>query len=290
MRRIPRVILVLWLAATFASLPSCGRMFRAKPMQSSDDVTVVNDIVYYDGKAADRGRHMLDLYLPKNAKNPPTLVLVHGGAWFTGNKRFLGPLAFALAQHGIAVATPNYRLTPRVKHPGHVTDVARAISWVKKNAGRYGADDKTIFLSGHSAGGHLVALVALDDKYLKKRGIDPDKDIAGVLPISGVYVINDPITEAAFTDDKSVWRDASPMAHIHRGAPPFLVLHAENEMQGKIPLVEQAEDFVSALRSKGVESDLVEINNSDHTTIVRDLNGPAADTLDALVEFIERHG
>ncbi|MBZ0274150.1 alpha/beta hydrolase [bacterium] len=261
----------------------------APPASSSSDVRVVNDITYYKGNPIDAVAHMLDLYLPREGKDWPVVVLIHGGAWFAGNKRYVAPLAMELARNGIAVASANYRLTPRVRHPGHVKDVARAIAWVRRNIDRYDGNPDALFLAGHSAGGHLVSLVALDRGYLGEHGIDPDTDIAGVMPISGVYEIDTDVLEPAFGNDRDDWRDASPIEHVHPSAPPFFVFFAEHEMQGDIPLVAQAGDFFDALIDEGVPAYIREIRGANHDTIVTQTNGPAGTTAKEMVKFVEQY-
>src|SRR6476660_1041513 len=120
------------------------------------------DLAYNTAKDADSVRHKLDLYVPKGAKDYPVMMFVHGGAWRSGNKDLYGPLGETFAKQGIGVAVINYRLTDSkgtVKHPDHVRDVAKAFAWVKANCGKYGGSKERLFVSGHSAGGHLVALL-----------------------------------------------------------------------------------------------------------------------------------
>jgi acetyl esterase/lipase len=75
-----------------------------------------------------------------------------------------------------------------VKHPEHVRDVARAFAWAHVHIGHYGGDPGQLFLLGHSAGGHLVALLATDERYLAAEG-RTTQDIMGVIAVSGVYRI-----------------------------------------------------------------------------------------------------
>jgi len=75
-----------------------------------------------------------------------------------------------------------------VKHPEHIKDVARAFAWTVKNCEKWGGRPDQIFLAGHSAGGHLVSLLATDESYLKAEGLKLS-DIKGVMAISGVYRI-----------------------------------------------------------------------------------------------------
>ncbi len=118
-------------------------------------------------------------------------MLVHGGAWVMGDNRCCGlytSVGEYLAGRGIGVVVPNYRLSPGVKHPEHVKDVARALAWTRTFIGTFGGSPDKIFLAGHSAGGHLVSLLATDDTYLKAVGLRT-RDIKGVISICGVYRI-----------------------------------------------------------------------------------------------------
>src|SRR5262249_5298954 len=112
----------------------------------------VRDIAYRTGKGADPYRHHLDLYYPKGKKAYPVVVLVHGGAWMLGDNRCCGlytSVGQFLASQGIGVVLPNYRLSPRAKHPDHVQDLARAVAWTRARIAGYGGDPSRIFLMGH---------------------------------------------------------------------------------------------------------------------------------------------
>jgi acetyl esterase/lipase len=138
----------------------------------------------------------LDVFRPQGEKNRPVLLMVHGGCWMIGDKDFFGiyrDVAEGFASLGLVVVTINYRLAPWVKHPEHVKDVARAFAWTRKHVREYGGDPDAIFLCGHSAGGHLVALLATDESLLRDKELgltDADrKAIRGVIAFSGVYKI-----------------------------------------------------------------------------------------------------
>src|SRR5262249_16923713 len=121
----------------------------------------------------------------------PVVVFVHGGVWVMGDKSFFGwgpDIGRYYASRGIAAVLPSYRLSPAVKHPEHVKDVARAFAWTYRNISRYGGQRDLLYLCGHSAGGHLVALLATDESYLKAEGITTSA-IRGVIGVSGVYHI-----------------------------------------------------------------------------------------------------
>ncbi len=132
------------------------------------------------------------MFLPKGKQDYPVVILVHGGAWIMGDNRCCGLYSSVgefLASQGIAAVLPNYRLSPGVKHPEHIKDLARASSpWTKNHIAEHGGRADEIFLMGHSAGGHLVALLTTDEKYLQAQGCR-STDIKGVIGLSGVYRI-----------------------------------------------------------------------------------------------------
>ncbi|HKI31232.1 MAG TPA: alpha/beta hydrolase fold domain-containing protein, partial [Gemmataceae bacterium] len=152
------------------------------------EVKEVKDIAYYEGDDADPKKHKLDLFLPKGQKDFPVLIFVHGGAWVFGDRKMYGSLGNTFAKNGIGTVVISYRLTPQVQHPGHIEDVARAFAWTHENIGKYGGKADQIFVSGQSAGGHLTALLATNETYLKAHKLSL-KDIKGAIPISGVYTI-----------------------------------------------------------------------------------------------------
>ncbi len=180
-----------------ASLSACRLtdMTLWRPIEEDNkigyEVEHVRDVAYYDGPRVDRGRHKLDLFLPKGLVDYPVVMLVHGGAWVVGDNRCCGlysSVGECLARQGIGVVMPNYRLSPTIKHPEHIRDIARAFAWTHGNIAKHGGDPNRLFLVGHSAGGHLVALLATDEQYLKAEGRNIN-DIRGVVGLSGVYSI-----------------------------------------------------------------------------------------------------
>jgi len=193
-RRSPRGFALLILAAV--ALPACRitdvtLWEPAPPAPDACAVDRVKDIVYDDGAGKAGDKHQLDLYLPRGMTHFPVVVLVHGGAWISGNNRSCGlypAVAEFLASQGFGVVLPNYRLSPKVKHPAHIQDLARAVAWAHTHIAEHGGNPDRLFLLGHSAGGHLVSLLATDEKYLEAEGLRVG-DIKGVVAVSGVYRI-----------------------------------------------------------------------------------------------------
>ncbi len=276
------------------------------------EVETTKDVVYYDVKDdPDRDRHRLDVYRPRGKGPYPVLVFLHGGAWMIGSKDNYfglygyGTIARCLAERGLVVVLPNYRLSPRVRHPEHVKDVARAFAWTCKNAPDYGGDPRRIFLAGHSAGGHLAALLATDARYLKEVGRTV-KDIRAVIGLSGVYRVDNlelklalggpgakvfraearPLA-AVFGDDPKAARDASPLRHVRKGLPPFLLVNAGLDYP---PLPIMTGEFAAALKKNDVPVQVKTISWRTHETMVfAILSGSAEPAMvDLVVDFISR--
>src|SRR5204863_1542540 len=141
---------------------------------------------YTDGPEDQLAKHKLDLYIPKGKTNLPVLFFIHGGAWTSGDRTQYPPLGNRYASEGILTVVPSYRLAPKFPHPAQIEDTAAAFAWTVRNISARGGDTNRIFVAGHSAGAHLVALLALDEKYLTAHQLSP-KLIRGVLGFSGAY-------------------------------------------------------------------------------------------------------
>jgi acetyl esterase/lipase len=158
--------------------------------QPSCPVTAIREIPY-DKLGEDPHRHCLDLFLPKDRVDCPVVILVHGGAWMSGDNCCCGLVSSVgdfLASQGLVAVLPNYRLSPDAKHPDHIQDLAQVFAWVNQHIEEYGGRPDQIFLVGHSAGGHLVSLLTTDEKYLNAVH-HQTADIKGVVALSGVYRI-----------------------------------------------------------------------------------------------------
>jgi acetyl esterase/lipase len=310
--RILMAALVL-TASLAGSAAHAGGSDKVEPATKHYAVKAYRDLTYYDLRHdPDRDRHQLDIYRPKGESKCPVLFFVHGGGWTIASKDEVlgiygyGTIGRCLAERGLVVVMPNYRLSPGVKHPEHIKDVARAFAWTCKNIADYGGDPERIFVGGHSAGGHLVSLLATDPAYLKAEGRSL-KDIQGVIGVSGVYRLEDldlkellpahckrltcddkvnPIV-SVFGKDPDVLKQASPIYHVRPGLPPFLLLNAGLDY---CPLRQMAKDFAAALKDNGCEVQTEVIRWRTHETMVFDIAHLTAEPkmIDAVVRFIEQ--
>jgi acetyl esterase/lipase len=177
------------LSRQMMSIPIWGP--AGAPPPGALEVEEVLDVAYRDDAKASPVRHQLDLFLPRGKKEYPVVVLVHGGVWMMGDNRCCGlysTVGRLLASQGIGAVLPNYRLSPGVRHPEHVRDLARAVAWTRKHIAEHGGNPERLYLLGHSAGAHLVSLLATDESYLTAEGLT-SAAIKGVITASGVYRI-----------------------------------------------------------------------------------------------------
>jgi len=249
------------------------------------------DVSYVEGPHADPAKHRLDLYLPKHGDwmaGRPLVIWIHGGGWVIGDKDdglgVYGRYCRNLAERGIAAANVSYRLSPQVSHPGHVEDVAAATAWLVERAGQFGYNADHVFVSGHSAGGHLAMLLGVDGRFLREAGVDPTC-IAGVIPSSGVYDLEplfgrrvSPLS--AFNRDTA--EDASPVSHVDPKDPPtlFIVEEFGGYMRGQVKTMSEALD------EAGRPWTLVEVDDSHHITMLADLVDDDGVHLTSTVRFI----
>jgi acetyl esterase/lipase len=215
---------------------------------------VKKDITYVDGKESDAAKHKIDLYLPKAKTGFPVLVFLHGGAWRSGDRAIYYALGNRFAKEGIGVVVPSYRLMPGAPHPAQIEDAVAAVEWTVRHIADHGGDAKRIWLSGHSAGGHLAAWVGFEKRFWPA--------VRGVIAMSGVYDVT-PLP--AFRVGEV---DGSPIRKIAAGAPPFTITYCQNDYP---TLAAEAKRFDAALRKAGVPSELVYVPGKNHITVIADV-------------------
>lgn len=132
-------------------------------------------------------RQKLDVYRPDSIPaSAPVVIFFYGGDWQNGKKADYFFAAQALVSRGFVAVLPDYRLYPSVTFPAFVNDGALAVRWVHDNIHIFGGDPSHVYLMGHSAGAHIVALLTLDGHYLKDVGLDRNS-IRAAVALSGPY-------------------------------------------------------------------------------------------------------
>lgn len=253
-------------------------------------VTTRLDVGYLDDKDP---LHKLDVYLPAS-KEPvhPILMHIHGGGWEIGDKKLMKTTGVFYASREILFVTPNYRLSPAAQHPAHVEDCAAALAWTFAHAAELHGDRRRIYVSGHSAGAHLAALLGTDAAYLKPHGLKPT-DLAGVIPVDaatfdllddGNETIVKKFIHDSFGDDRAVLKSASPFCHLSRDDryPPFLVLNTTNRQSA----ANGARLFAEKLKTVHGNMRFVPVDNHTHGEMASGMYVPTDPVGSAILKFI----
>lgn len=241
------------------------------------------DIAYGDGP-----RHRLDVYRPQGEGARPVVIFFYGGAWQEGERaqyRFVGR---ALARAGFVAVLPDYRVHPEVRWPAFLQDGAAAVRWVREHAAELGGDPGRIFLMGHSAGAYNAAMLALDRRWLGAAGLDPARDVAGWIGLSGPYdflPIVDPVVQTIF-GAREAWPVTQPIAYVTAGAPPALLLHGTGDTRVRPG---NSERLAARLRAAGVPARLAtypDLGHADTLIALAPLFASRAPVLEAVTAFI----
>ena len=221
-------------------------------------------------------RHRLDIYRPKGVTNYPVLMFVSGGGWSSGSKAWVANVGTAFAKQGIGVVIVDHRLQPEVSYAGQVEDLAQAFAWIKQHITTYGGDPSRLIVGGHSAGGHLISLLAMDARYLNAVGYGLS-DIVGVISVSGALDVGNRFGGSGDS------RVASPINHVRAGLPPFLLMWAEHDFP---QLPTQANRMKAALDAVGVSVKRAEIANRDHFDITQHIGSQNDDATRIISEWM----
>lgn len=272
-----------WIYSNAIRLARPDASLMALPSQQLDaSVEAVNDIEYAQGAAEDAEKHRLDVYRPKGAARRPVLFFVHGGAWVRGDRKQYPFFGNHFAKAGYVVVVPSYRLAPKHPHPAQIEDVAAAFAWTVRHIADHGGDPARIVIAGHSAGGHLVALLAANEKYLRAHGLDA-RAIRGVISLSGVPDVTGEAGARVFGNDPAVRREASPLFHVRAGLPPHLITYCQWDY---LTLPQQARRFHEALVRAGARSRLVYVERENHISEMTSIIRPGDATAAAILEFL----
>ena len=290
------ILVLLTLACRLTdtqSTPPATATAQSKPAwpQASTPAAgnVEQDVPYAEGE---NPAQRLDIYYPpESAPAPwPVMIFVHGGGWTRGDKRRVDFKDDVFTQNGYIFISVNYRLAPEATWREMAQDVASAVAWVKANIAARGGDPTRIFLMGHSAGAHLVSLVATDETYLQNVGlglqalsgaVSLDTRAYDIPALAGADGSLPRVYAKIFGDDPRDWQEASPITHVApgKGIPPMALAWSKG-MAGDNAAAREAvaRAFAEALQQAGVPVVLVDGSTKTHTEINRQFGQPG-DTL-----------
>lgn len=209
-------------------------------------------------------KQRFDVYLPPAPRDAPVLLMVHGGGWAVGDKTSEGVVANKAAHwlpRGWIVVSANHRLLPDAAPLVQAQDIAAATAKVQALAASWGGDPARVVLMGHSAGGHLVALLGADPGLLRAAGAHAVRGVvaldSGALDVP--RTMREPplrrIFDDAFGADPDIQRAASPIHRLRAGAPPMLAACSSLRLQA----CPQARDFARAADALGTRVEVLPV-------------------------------
>ena len=215
----------------------------------------------------------LDVYTPRKltgkvGRAVGTVVLVHGGAWQTGDRIDLESKAVRLAKSGIVAISVNYRLATEAAWPAQRDDVDDAVAYVRQNARYFNVDTKRIVLLGSSAGGQIAAAVATTGAGRERfrglvtlSGLINPRFMAETDPEYSNAVIPEKLLRCLPEDCPSAYSTATAVDNVDASDMPALLFHSQYEEPWG---PQQALEFTYAAQSVGVQADLVTLKGSLH--------------------------
>lgn len=227
-------------------------------------------------------KHLLDIYLPANAKGKlPLVILIHGGGWLSNDKYadigYMKKTVAEIVSSGFALASIDYRFSTQAVFPAQIQDCNRAISFLYDNADRYGFDKNRFAVMGFSSGGHLASLVGLSKNNNVKEffmpGASKSFSIKAVVDFYGPAELilfpgadNEKSPESLLIGAAPLARPdlakaASPVTYVDKNDPPFLIIHGEKD---QLVSTKQSMLLSAWLSVEGVPNEVIMVKDAPH--------------------------
>jgi acetyl esterase/lipase len=212
------------------------------------------------------------------------VVFFYGGAWQRGERRQYRFVGRRLAGEGVLAIVADYRTWPRAGFPDFVEDGARAVAWARSHARAYGGDPQRLYVSGHSAGAQIAALLGTDERYLAPHGMRP-RDLAGVIGLSGPYEFGISGRLVPIFGDRAQWPAAQAIRAVDGDEPPFLLVHGADD---RVVWANGSERMAERLRRAGSQAEVLLLPGGGHTAPLQGLYRPSRSpqVLPAILRFV----
>lgn len=195
---------------------------------------IAKDIAY-----GDHPEQRYDVYGADHTTDAPIVVFFHGGGWTNGYKEYVSFMAPHVVAANCVLVTPAYRLAPEHPLPAAFEDGVALLGALTSTRPSWAGDAKRVILAGHSAGGHLAALLALRPDALQWAGLNP-RIIAGCMPVSGIFDLHHPrpapgslearVYEMVLGDDTDDAR-MSPLCWTRGNTVPMALTYGEHDSE-----------------------------------------------------------
>jgi acetyl esterase/lipase len=236
----------------------------------------------------------LNIFHPKKGKDLPVMIFIHGGSWDKGKKEIYNYLGNRMARRNVVTVIIDYPLASAYQVPAMEKATVLAVKWVYDHIETYGGDPEQIFISGHSAGGHLAALAAVKKKPYAELGISN--------PLRGA-ILNDPagldmfwfLNEQkdkpggkenynAFTADPAVWKEYSPIYFLDGDEIPILIMEGEQTYPGIRLTIDR---FRKRAKETGTELEYSYYKKTNHIPMITQFFWTWSKGFDDVLNFIE---
>jgi acetyl esterase/lipase len=250
-------------------------------------------------------KHLLDIYLPANAKGKlPLVILIHGGGWLSNDKYadigYMKKTVAEIVSRGFALVSIEYRFSTQAVFPAQIQDCNRAVSFLYDNADKYGFDRKRFALMGFSAGGHLASLVGLaKNNNIKAFFMPRTSKSFSFKAVVDFYGPSELILFPGSNDEKSpeglligaaplarpdLAKAASPVTYVDKNDPPFLIIHGEKD---ELVSPRQSQLLSAWLSVAGVPNELIIVKDAPHFGVMFDSDEIRNKVLDFLMKQLE---
>lgn len=261
------------------------------------NVTRSKNITYLNADSTrSKPAQTLNVFAPrKHTALKEVLIFIHGGRWNSGKKSLYSFLGNRMARKNVVTVVIDYPKSPAANYNEMASDAAIATKWVKENIEKYGGDPDKIFISGHSAGGHLAALIAIRNIYFEKLEIkNPIKgviliDAAGLDMYGFLQEENYPEGNTylqTFTNNPATWKDASPLYHLHKKMPPMLI-YAGGKTYPSIAV--SNEKLIAALRGLGYNTPYHVLPGKKHVPMITQFLNSYNPLYKEMIGFMRQH-
>ncbi|MFD2202064.1 alpha/beta hydrolase [Shivajiella indica] len=237
----------------------------------------------------------LNIFAPKKSNGDnDVLIFIHGGSWNSGKKETYNFLGKRFARKGVVTVIIDYPLSPEYQVHDMALASAQAVKWTDQNISKYGGNPGKIFLSGHSAGGHLASLISVRDEYFDTLQYNNPIKGAVLIDAAGLdmkwfleQMNYEPGTEylVTFTDSPEVWKDTSPIYFLDENDPPILILMGEKTLPG-IKLT--TERFLEKYREIVPEPDFHVQKGKKHKPMIVQFINTRNKVYDWILEFMSQ--
>jgi arylformamidase len=290
----PAFALALGLVVLFQAGPVCAQQDKGRFAGKAARATVpagvrqITDVAYGTDL-----RQRMDVYLPDaiaGTAKAPVIVMVHGGAWMVGNKAMANvvdnKVAHWVQQKGYVFVSVNYRLSPQADPLQQARDVAAALAKAQGLAASWGGGGQRVILMGHSAGAHLVALLAASPALAREAGAQA---WLGTVALDSAALDLERIMQArhmrfydkVFGADPAYWRSVSPSNALAPDAAPMLLVCSTQRADGSCA---QSRDFAARAVAKGVRANVLPQDlTHDQVNTTLGLPGAYTDAVDGFM-------